>query len=94
MPESVIYVSHKEEHIKLLQHEPNGMVYLRSIFGEELLLSSDTLCDLLAHWFDKLALKSYLDKENEATLSEEEKGNLEALKVRINEYSLSFEDKA
>jgi hypothetical protein len=47
-----IYVNGNDDHIKILQMESNGMIYIRSAWGEEMLVPNNVFCQLLRKFCD------------------------------------------
>jgi hypothetical protein len=83
MSESTIYVSHGDEHIKILQNKPNDILYIRSIFGDEVLVSSEDFCDLLEFLFDRKAFYQLKRMENRSDLDE---SNMRSLEERMKKF--------
>lgn len=48
-----IFLNNEDDHIKLIQHdEINGLIYIRSVNGEEMLVPSKVLCKLIRKFAD------------------------------------------
>lgn len=48
-----IFLNNEDDHIKLIQNEINGLIYIRSVNGEEMLVPSKVLCKLVRMFADK-----------------------------------------
>jgi len=50
--QGTIFVNNEDDHIKLIQNDINGLVYIRSANGEEMLVPSKVICKLIRKFAD------------------------------------------